>query len=97
MESGQSKSEDSVAKSGEARNALDAIDAAVAEINDMNAQIASAAEEQGTVADDVNQKVVSINQLSEKTKESSDKVLDANERLVTLASDLQSMTDRFAL
>ena len=60
-------------------------------------QIASASEEQGTVAEEVNRKVVSINKLADQTKESSDEVLAANGRLVALAANLQGMTDRFAL
>jgi len=64
MEAGQSKSEDSVSKSGETREALGVIESAVTEINDMNAQIARAAEEQSSVAEEINRNVVAIRDIS---------------------------------
>ncbi len=76
---------------------LDMITSSVEKIRDMSMQIASAAEQQGAVAENVNEKVANINQLSERTKDSSDEVQTANGRLISLGAELRKMTDRFAL
>lgn len=76
---------------------LDMITSSVEKIRDMSMQIASAAEQQGAVAENVNEKVANINQLSERTKDSSDEVQAANGRLTSLGAELRKMTDRFAL
>lgn len=76
---------------------LEMITSSVEKIRDMSMQIASAAEQQGAVAENVNEKVANINQLSERTKASSDEVQAANGRLISLGAELRKMTDRFAL
>ncbi|RDH90948.1 MAG: hypothetical protein DIZ77_12110 [endosymbiont of Seepiophila jonesi] len=76
---------------------LDMITSSVEKIRDMSMQIASAAEQQGAVAENVNEKVANINQLSEGTKDSSDEVQAANGRLISLGAELRKMTDSFAL
>jgi len=95
MESGQSKSEDSVAKSGDARRALDAIDAAVVEINDMNAQIASAAEEQSAVAEEINRNVVSIRDISTESAASVQQTSSSSQELLQVARQLKSLVNEF--
>lgn len=95
MEAGQSKSEDSVAKSGEAREALNAIDSAVVEINDMNTQIASAAEEQSAVADEINRNVVAIRDISSDSATSIQQTASSSHELLQVARQLQSLVNEF--
>ncbi len=76
---------------------LEMITSSVERIRDMSMQIATAAEQQGAVSENVNEKVASINQLSERAKDSSDEVQAANGRLISLGAELRTMTDRFAL
>lgn len=95
MEAGQSKSEDSVSKSGEARNALDAIDSAVVEINDMNAQIASAAEEQSAVAEEINRNVVAIRDISTESATSIQQTASSSQDLLQVARQLKSLVNEF--
>ena len=64
MES-QSRTQRSVEQADAAAEALQAITQAVSLINDMNNQIASAAEEQSAVAEDINRNVTNIGQVAQ--------------------------------
>ncbi|BDM65070.1 hypothetical protein NFHSH190041_25220 [Shewanella sp. NFH-SH190041] len=55
-------SDDSVQCAEQAGNALDSITVSVAKINDMNLQIATAAEQQTAVAEEINSNIVSVHQ-----------------------------------
>jgi len=65
MDQSRSQAENSVGRGQEAVESLNAITSAVANINDMAAQIATAVEEQNAVAQEVTQNVVNIQQTSE--------------------------------
>jgi len=71
------------------------ISGAVATINAMNTQIASAAEEQSAVAEEVNRNVVNISQGSAKNAQSSEQTAFASQSLARLATDLQGLVARF--
>jgi methyl-accepting chemotaxis protein len=64
MEGGRSKAQKTVQEAALAGESLTRIRAAVDTITDMNHQIASAAEEQSAVADNMNQSVVTINHVA---------------------------------
>lgn len=95
MESGRSKSADTVSKSGQARDALDAIESAVGEINDMNAQIASAAEQQSAVAEEINRNVVAIRDISARSAAGIHQTSEASHNLLQIARQLQSLVNEF--
>ncbi len=95
MESGQSKSEDSVSKSGEASDALTVIESAVDEINDMNAQIASAAEQQSAVADEISRNVVTIRDISTESAAGIQQTAESSQSLLQVARQLQSLVNEF--
>lgn len=63
---GQSKetADDTVTKAQEANESLDRIRSAIQRISDMNIQIASAAEEQSLVAEEINNNTINIRDLS---------------------------------
>jgi len=95
MQAGQEKSEDSVSKSEEARTALQSIETAVGEINDMNVQIASAAEEQSAVAEEINRNVVAIRDISRQTTEGVQQTAGSSQNLLQVARQLQSLVNEF--
>ena len=80
-----------------AGDALEGIVNAVSTINDMNMQIASATEEQGTVAEDINRNVVSISDLSSQITENAEQTDLASGDLAHLADDLQTLVIQFKI
>ncbi|WP_086481094.1 methyl-accepting chemotaxis protein [Oceanospirillum sanctuarii] len=79
----------------EAGSSLDTILAAVESIRDMNDMIASAAEEQSLVAEEINRNVVNIVDLSQTTSESTDQVNHASDELAGQADTLHNLVRQF--
>lgn len=90
MESGRSKAEASVEKASRMNEVLDTINTAVSEINNMNAQIASAAEEQSSVSDEISTSITSINDLASDTSKTSEEGADA---LNSMSSQITGLSD----
>ncbi|AOU99792.1 hypothetical protein BI364_15175 [Acidihalobacter yilgarnensis] len=97
MEGGQARAELSVDQAARAGASLGAITGAVTRINDMNLQIASAAEEQSHVAEEINRNVLTINEVAEISAEGAQQTASAGEELKGLASQLQRLVGRFRI
>jgi len=69
----------------------------VATINEMNTQIASAAEEQSAVSEEINKNVTSISQISEQTASGAEQTTTSANELARLASDLQNLVGQFKI
>ncbi len=95
MQQGQGRAHDSVARAQEAGASLTKITQSVATISDMNAQIASAAEEQSAVSEEINKNVVNINHVADGVTESAGQTADASNQLARLAAELQSLVGQF--
>lgn len=95
MEHGQQKTTTSVDKAGLAGTALTTITEAVSRIVEMNTQIATAAEEQSTVTEDINQSMTSINTLAGQAAEGAEQTASSSQELETAAQDLQLMISHF--
>ena len=95
MQRGQQKAEHSLAQVEQADQALNEINQAVSRIKDMNAQIATAAEQQGAVADEINRNIVSINDLSVQSAQGAEQTAVASTQQAQLAADLQAMAGKF--
>ncbi|HEX22618.1 MAG TPA: methyl-accepting chemotaxis protein [Chromatiales bacterium] len=68
---------------------------AVAHINDMNGQIASAAEEQSCVAEEINRNIVQINDIAGETASGAEHTAIASQDLAHMATELQSIVRQF--
>ena len=97
MENGTSQARQGAEMALEAAGSLDAIVRSVASINEMNTQIAAAAEEQSAVAEEINKNVVNISQLSERTASGAEQTMSASGQLSNLASDLQQLVGQFKI
>ncbi|MDQ7072449.1 MAG: methyl-accepting chemotaxis protein [Gammaproteobacteria bacterium] len=92
---GCEKANSGVDKATAAGVALNDIAGKVADIDDMNALIATAAKEQCAVAEEVSQTVVRISQLTEKTTEGSNQASQASQELAEQAANLQGLASHF--
>ncbi|MEJ2480923.1 MAG: HAMP domain-containing methyl-accepting chemotaxis protein, partial [Acidihalobacter sp.] len=84
MESGRGRAGSSVEQARHAGQSLTEITDAVTRINDMNALIASAAEEQSAVAEEINRNVTTISQATDQTAAGSQQTAAASEQLARL-------------
>ena len=78
-------------------SALGEIAMGVSNINDLNFQIASAAEEQSSVAEEINRNIQTISQISEESARGAADTKTASSELARLAEQLQSQVNRFKL
>lgn len=97
VESGHVKARGSVDQVGTMSRSLDAIMDAVARINEMNMQVASAAEEQSAVAEDVNRNIMHITDISESTSENAQRTSAAASQLGGLSEELRQLVRRYRL
>ncbi|MCG5536308.1 methyl-accepting chemotaxis protein [Ectothiorhodospira mobilis] len=95
MEESKESAQSSRDSASEADQALDAINHAVATINDVNSQVASAAEEQSAVAEEMNRNVTSISDAAEENAQGARQTTEASEQLSRLARELQDLVGRF--
>ncbi|MHC8388351.1 methyl-accepting chemotaxis protein [Pseudomonas sp. MDT2-39-1] len=95
MEDSQSRTDESVQHAAKAAEALETITQAVSVINDMNTQIASAAEEQSAVADDINRNVINIGQVANEVAGGADESSAASADLTKLAEQQRRLINQF--
>lgn len=95
MEASCSQARKGVEQVAQAGDTLDCITRSVATINDMNAQIASAAEEQSSVAEEINRNIVTVSELAEQTSVGAQQTATTSEELARLAEQLQGMVGQF--
>ena len=92
---GQTRAAESVEKAQEAGNSLNAITDAVKNINSMTTQIATAAEEQSAVSEEINKNVINISTLSQKTLEDTQAICKESETVNSEAARLTAVVKQF--
>lgn len=97
MQKSTENAKEAVTKAAAAGGALEQIAEAVNTINQMNTQIATAAEEQSAVTDEINQSVTSVNDISGKTAESADRTATSSDNLSQIASSLEGLVRQFRI
>jgi methyl-accepting chemotaxis protein len=95
MKTSQSRTTDTVDHANEAGKALNSISSYVGDINNMNLQIASAADEQSSVAEEINQNVVRIADIAQETSGSMQQIAASSEDLARLSTRLDQLVGNF--
>jgi len=95
MSHSRERASGTVENADKAGSSLSMITNAVNAINDMNTQIASAADEQSSVAEEINQNIVNIQGAAEKTSEGAMATSSSTNELENLANDLNSVVAQF--
>lgn len=95
MEAGRNKANDSVARAGEAGENLTEIARSTSAITGVTVQIASAAEEQTSVAEEINRSVIRIRDVANDTADGADEMRNATDELQSVAEQLQASVGRF--
>jgi methyl-accepting chemotaxis protein len=95
MVDGQSKAKQSVEQASKAGSALESITSIVSNINDMNIQIASAAEEQSAVVAELNNNITNIRQVADETANGAQQAAEASEELSKLAFKMKTLMNQF--
>lgn len=97
MEQGRNKAEATVEQAQKAGQALNAITEVVYNIKAMNMQIASAADEQSSTAEEINRNIVNISEVADETAGGAQQTANASDELARLAVDLQEKVSRFQI
>ena len=97
MNKGRKQAYNAIEQSEEAEKSIDAISGSVTKITDMNTQIAAAATEQSTVAEEMNRNVTNISQMTVTTVENAHYNNDAGKHLAKLSSEMQKQFATFEL
>ena len=95
MEHGKSQAGEAVDQSRQTEQSLSAITAAVSAISDMNTQIATAAEEQSAVAEEMNRNIVAIRNLADTTTQGAQQIGESGTHLAGMAAHLQEFVSQF--
>ncbi|TDQ39492.1 methyl-accepting chemotaxis protein [Thiopseudomonas denitrificans] len=97
MEVARQRAAHSVGHVENAAQSLNSIAAEVSGINDMNLQIAAAAEEQSAVAEEINRNIATISQIADNTSQGAAGTHEQSEALVELALELRRLVSQFRL
>ncbi|TVP88809.1 MAG: methyl-accepting chemotaxis protein, partial [Pseudomonadaceae bacterium] len=95
MESSRRQAHSGVEEVAQAGKKLELITQAVTAINDMNVQIASAAEEQSAVAEEINRNITTVSDVAQQTSTAAEQSAATSEELARLANELQSLVGKF--
>ncbi|UDL06613.1 HAMP domain-containing protein [Marinobacter sp. CA1] len=95
MESSQSLTDEGTAATRQALQVLEAIATRVVSIVDMNTQVATATEEQSSVANEVNQNMETVNQAIQEGLDASHRLELSSQQLTTLAQTLDHHVGAF--
>ncbi|MDF1644807.1 MAG: methyl-accepting chemotaxis protein [Pseudomonadales bacterium] len=95
MGSSRDMASNTVEESNKVGEALNHIVSAVTDIMAMNQQIATASEEQSSVANEIDRNIVSINTFGEQTSRGATETVDASREMSELTGKLDSMVSAF--
>ena len=97
MEEGRKQANDSIEKATLTSEQLRAIQAAVDEISEMSTSISQVAERQRGVAEESNQNIASINEISDRVAHGAMETSNASEQLTQLSHQLRELVNKFEI
>jgi methyl-accepting chemotaxis protein len=97
MDASRERAENSVKSAHHAGEELRRIVEQMSRIRDMGIQVASAAEEQGNVSEEMSANLMRITQASESTVAAANTVASSGDQLQALAKELQAQVSRFSV
>ncbi len=97
MQAGQAQTEESVQNAELVGQSLDEIIRAVDAITEKNIQIASASEEQSSVAEEINRSVANISQIAAESASDVEQTTTTSETLSDMSSQLKKLVSHFKL
>ena len=95
MNESRESAKTSVEKAASAGSALDTITAMISTMDEMSTQILNAANEQSSVAEDINRGIVNISQIADHTADGARATSEAVDTLSSLSSQLQDASGKF--
>ncbi|MCP4598049.1 PAS domain-containing methyl-accepting chemotaxis protein [Neptuniibacter sp.] len=95
MQSGQQRTDDCVIQSEQTAVSLDEIHASIELINDMNTQIASAVEQQSSVAEEISRSVYSIRDMSEQNLEAVETSSNTSNEMLEISTGFSELAAQF--
>ncbi|MFD2113916.1 methyl-accepting chemotaxis protein [Thiorhodococcus fuscus] len=95
IEHGETLTQETLEETTQAQRSLDQIVQSIGRIRDMNTQIASAAEEQATVAHEIDRSVVNISDLSTETAQNTEHTASSSLELSRLGAELHALVSQF--
>jgi methyl-accepting chemotaxis protein len=97
IEAGRQQAENGLEQTRRTGEKLIELSEFVSRINDMNTQIATAAEEQSSVAEEINRNITNVSQLGEQNATASNETTASSEELARMAQHLQDLISRFKI
>lgn len=97
MNDSREKARNSVEMAESAGSALDTITAMISTMDEMSAQISTAANQQSSVAEDINRGIVEISQIADHTAEGAQETSAAVDTLSGLSAQLQDASGKFKI
>jgi len=97
MDSSSTLARDTVTLAREVGTELQAITETVSVIQAMNQQIATAAEQQSSVAEEINRSVLSVRDVADQSAEAARETAISTARLAQLGCELQTLIGRFKI
>ena len=97
MQQSTTKAKETVAQANNAGAALQSITDAVSTINQMNIHIATAAEEQGKVSEEINKSIITLNEIAENTSERAQKTAHSGSKISQIANESDKLVGTFKI
>ena len=95
MSLSRQRAKETVDQASDAGNSLNAITESVSTIKQMNIQIAAAAEEQSSVANEINRSITNIQSIAQQSSDGSGETMRASQELANWGEDLQRIVNQF--